>query len=208
MEKNKSFSLTLIIEMGKKMGHQWGCTVSAASGYSNKSNVQVRIHATGRLNDFFYLSKVLLIKLIVPVGNKFWCRLCCIQYLHCSHIHVKNKKWESSKDFKEAFFKVLDWLQPKWDFVCLGAVDSANWFYVFETSPTGALEKKISILPLLFCPLLLLPLDFLQPSYPTARSPRDELLASIVLFPLVQVGYLLISFLFLSRSISLCWEGR
>lgn len=108
MEKNKSFSLTLIIEIGKKMGHQWGCTVSAASGYSKKSNVQVRIHATGGLNDFFYLSKVLLIKLIVPVGNKFWCRLCCIQYLHCSHIHVKNKKWESSKDFKEAFFKVLD----------------------------------------------------------------------------------------------------
>lgn len=51
----ESFSLTVKIEMGKKWGINRVCTVSAASGYSNRSNVQARIHGTGRLNDFFYL---------------------------------------------------------------------------------------------------------------------------------------------------------
>lgn len=56
MKKTKeSFSLTLKIEMGKKWGINRAITVSAASGYSNRSNVQARIHGRlgCRLNDFF-----------------------------------------------------------------------------------------------------------------------------------------------------------
>lgn len=41
---------------------------------------------------FSILFEVLLIKLIIAVGNKFWCRFRCIQYSHCSHICVENKK--------------------------------------------------------------------------------------------------------------------
>lgn len=45
-------------------------------------------------------------------------------------------------------------------FRCLGAVSSEVCFYVFETSPAGALARKKFILPLLagFCPLLFCPL--------------------------------------------------
>lgn len=55
---------------------------------------------------------------------------------------MEKKKWESSKDFKEAFKKVSDLLQPKCSFGCLGAVGSENRFYVFEITTTGAVAKK------------------------------------------------------------------
>lgn len=60
---------------------------------------------------FYILFKVFLIKQIIPVGNKTWCRLYCIQYPHSLHFNVEDKEQESIKDFKEALFHVLDWLQ-------------------------------------------------------------------------------------------------
>lgn len=65
----ESFSLTLETGLGKKWGINRGRTVSAGLGYPNKSNIQVRINGTGRMNDFFCF-KLLFIKPIVPIGNK------------------------------------------------------------------------------------------------------------------------------------------
>lgn len=142
------------------------------------------------------LFKVLLIKLIVPVGNKLWCRFCCIQYPHLSHICVENKKWESSKDFKEAFKKSFRLIATKVLFQILGSI--RLWKLVLCWCSR---EKNSLSWLFYFCLLVLFPLDFLKPSYPTARSPHDELSASVVLFPLVQVVYLLVSFLSSSSSI-------
>lgn len=162
---------------------------------------------------FSILSKVLFIRLIIPVGNKLWCTLCCIQYPHCSHVCVENKTWESSKDFKEAFKKSFRLIATQVRFWMFGS--SRLWklvLCIWNITCWWLWQKKKNP-----CPVSsILSFAAALPRLPSALIPHCKISTwwAISLNSVIPTcsGWLPTSILPLPQqkhlAFSLCWEGR